>query len=78
MLVGLSPEREGGQPMPAFAGGGFVDFPARSGNGSTINLTIGNETFKGLIAPSEVAEKMVRVLRGSAVRRIGKPRSSKG
>jgi tape measure domain-containing protein len=69
--------------LPAFASGGLVSMPrmgtpvpafSPSGGGSNgrpLSLSIGGETFDGLIAPDTVAEKLVRFATGKAVRRSG-------
>jgi hypothetical protein len=41
-------------PMPAFASGGLVS------TGRTLHVTLGNETFRGLVAPEPVALAMER------------------
>lgn len=51
-------------PIPAFAGGGPVGRP--------LSLTIGGDTFEGLIAPETVAGKLVRYATARAVRSAGR------
>lgn len=73
--------------LPRFASGGLVDalgaMPApissgrvpnvgSSGGGRPFNLTIGSETFEGLLAPEMVADRMVRFATGAQVRKAGK------
>lgn len=54
-------------PMPRFAGGGI----AEAKGGSTVNLTIGTETFKGLTAPPNVAAKLKTYAISQQVTRTG-------
>ncbi len=54
-----------GTPIPAFKGG------AGGGSGRPLSLSIGGETFDGLIAPDTVAEKLTRFATGKALRRSG-------
>jgi len=67
--------------LPAFAEGGMVsprllpspDLQGLTGGsaGRPLSLTIGGETFDGLMAPDAVADKLVRFATGRAVRRSG-------
>jgi hypothetical protein len=75
-----------------FAEGGLVGEPSRlmsaipdmadmagGVSGQPLNLSIGGETFEGLIAPEEVAAKLVRFATKSASRRAGRtPRWNQG
>ena len=60
-----------GSSMSHFASGGLV---AAGAGGAThvVNLTIGSETFAGLIAPADVAKKMISFARGQVVTSAGK------
>ena len=49
--------------VPGFASGGLVSAmpsAAGGGGGTTLNLTIGSEVFRGLTAPRETAERLIR------------------
>ncbi len=72
-LVGALSHVDSG--VQRFAGGGLVGAVTGAGSGSTINLTIGSETFAGLMAPRAVAEKLVTFARGESVRSTGKKAS---
>jgi hypothetical protein len=54
-------------PIPAFAAGG-LNRAGGGGSSRTLNLTIGAETFSGLIAPEEVAKQLERA---SVKRQLG-------
>lgn len=68
--------------MPAFATGGLVSsapsFRPSSGSAGSdgpvtpLSLTIGNERFDGLMAPREVAERLVRHALGDEVKSAGR------
>jgi hypothetical protein len=62
-MVNLKPARFSG--MPHFASGGAV-------SNRTLNLTIGGQKFDGLIAPEDVAEKLVRFALNEKVRSAGR------
>lgn len=53
-------------PVPAFAEGGEV-----SPSGRPLTLNIGGETFAGLIAPEDVADRLAKYATGRKVRRAG-------
>ena len=65
--------------VPAFAGGGLVlPMPAETGGSSgggayaTVNLTIGGDVFRGLMAPRETAERLIRFATAEEQRRAGR------
>ena len=63
-------------PPLSFADGGLVPQPASAPSLRPINLTIGADTFAGLLAPEDVAKKLMRVAVGQQIRSAGrKPRS---
>ena len=64
-------------PPLRFADGGLVPQPASStASLRPINLTIGADSFAGLLAPEDVAKKLMRVAVGQQIRSAGrKPRS---
>src|SRR5262249_51010064 len=57
-------------PIPRFASGGLVT--AAASPSSTINLTIGAETFAGLMAPDSVAARLVTVADRQRMKSAGK------
>lgn len=59
---------------PGFAAGGLVGEESPQGTGpvSTLNLTIGNETFAGLSGPVDVIERLDRAVRADKIRSIGR------
>src|SRR5581483_2907399 len=59
------------QPMQ-FAEGGLVAQPASTASLRPINLTIGAETFAGLLAPEDVAQKLMQVAVGKQIRSAGR------
>ena len=62
-------------PPMRLAEGGLAAAPAGSGAMRPINLTIGADSFAGLLAPEDVAQKLVRVAVGKQIRSAGrKPR----
>lgn len=52
--------------MPAYAS------PVSTSSGRPVNLTIGGETFAGLLAPEDVAEKLIRFATNQQSRLIGR------
>ena len=73
LTASLTGFRAGGlvsAPVPALATGG----PAPSGGGSyaTLNLTIGGQTFAGLMAPRQTAEQLLRFARTEEVKSAGR------
>ena len=63
-------------PPMSFAEGGLVPQPASSAALRPINLTIGADSFAGLLAPEDVAKKLMRVAVSQQIRSAGrKPRS---
>lgn len=59
--------------VPRFANGGMVRATAaQSSPTSVVNLSIGNETFPGLIAPAAVAERLVRFANSEHVKSAGR------
>ncbi len=54
-----------------FAGGGRVPAVA-SQSGSTLNLTIGTETFEGLFAPRDTADRLQRYAQGRQLTSAGR------
>ena len=62
--------------VPGFAGGGLVvPMPAEAGGGAahaTVNLTIGSETFRGLMAPRETAERLIRFATAEESKKAGR------
>jgi hypothetical protein len=63
--------------VPAFAGGGLVTMPSASagdsgGGNATVNLTIGNEVFRGLTAPRETAERLIRFATAEETKKAGR------
>lgn len=67
LVNGLTPRA----PLPAFADGGLAS--AGGGvSGRPLSLTIGGETFSGLIAPDDVADKLARYATGRSLRRAGR------
>jgi hypothetical protein len=59
------------QPMH-FAEGGLVPQPASTASLRPINLTIGADTFAGLLAPEDVAQKLMQVAVGKQIRSAGR------
>ena len=60
-------------PQPIqFAEGGLVPQPASTASLRPINLTIGAETFAGLLAPQDVAQKLMQVAVGKQIRSAGR------
>jgi hypothetical protein len=64
--------------VPAFAGGGLVlPMPAQRDGGAggayaTVNLTIGADVFRGLMAPRETAERLIRFATAEETKRAGR------
>jgi hypothetical protein len=60
--------------LPQFVDGGLFDMMGKTSAKPTrvVNLTVGEETFKGMIAPEEVAQKLVRFARRREVRSGGR------
>ncbi len=67
-------------PMPVlrFAEGGLVSAPAAGGNLRPINLQIGSELFAGMLAPEDVAQKLMRVAVTRQIRSAGRKPSYYG
>jgi hypothetical protein len=67
-------------PMPhlRFADGGLVPAPAGDNNLRPINLQIGSEMFAGMLAPEDVAQKLLRVAVSRQVRSAGRKPSYYG
>ena len=60
-------------PQPIrFAEGGLVPQPASTASLRPINLTIGADTFAGLLAPEDVAQKLMQVAVGKQIRSAGR------
>ena len=66
--------------MPAlrFAEGGLIPAPATGSNLRPINLQIGSELFAGMLAPEDVAQKLMRVAVTRQVRSAGRKPSYYG
>ena len=58
-------------PIPAFATGGPVS-ASQQQQMTPVNLTIGGETFGGMMAPRDVADRLVRFAMGEQVRSAGR------
>lgn len=56
-------------PLPAFADGGAA---AGGGPHATLNLSIGGETFRGLMAPRETADRLIRFATSEEVKSAGR------
>lgn len=67
-------------PMPTlrFAEGGLVPAPAGASNLRPINLQIGSEMFAGMLAPEDVAQKLLRVSVNRQIRSAGRKPSYYG
>ena len=67
-------------PMPhlRFADGGLVPAPAGGNNLRPINLQIGSEMFAGMLAPEDVAQKLLRVAVSRQIRSAGRKPSYYG
>jgi hypothetical protein len=61
-----------------FAEGGLVPAPAGGSNLRPINLQLGSETFAGLLAPEDVAQKLLRVAITRQIRSAGRKPSYYG
>ena len=59
------------QPL-SFADGGLVPQPASTASLRPINLTIGADSFAGLLAPEDVAQKLMQVAVGKQIRSAGR------
>lgn len=59
-------------PPMRFAEGGLVPQPASTASMRPINLTIGADTFAGLLAPEDVAQKLMQVAVGKQIRSAGR------
>jgi hypothetical protein len=64
-------------PVLRFAEGGLIPSPASS-NLRPINLQIGSELFAGMLAPEDVAQKLMRVAVTRQVRSAGRKPSYYG
>jgi hypothetical protein len=62
--------------VPGFASGGLVSLPGDAGGGgggyATVNLTIGSEVFRGLTAPRETAERLIRFATAEESKKAGR------
>jgi hypothetical protein len=67
-------------PLPPlrFADGGLVPAPAGGSNLRPINLQIGSEMFAGMLAPEDVAQKLLRVAVTRQIRSAGRKPSYYG
>jgi len=59
-------------PPIHFAEGGLVPQPASAVSMRPINLTIGADSFAGLLAPEDVAQKLMQVAVGKQIRSAGR------
>ena len=63
--------------VPGFASGGLVSLPGDAGGDggggyATVNLTIGSEVFRGLTAPRETAERLIRFATSEESKKAGR------
>jgi hypothetical protein len=59
-------------PPIHFADGGLMPQPASTAALRPINLTIGADTFAGLLAPEDVAQKLMQVAVSKQIRSAGR------